>query len=58
MTEENGHANGRVYVRFGPGPTQEVPAEWAALMLSAWRDRHPLQFGKALAEAAIEAAGS
>ena len=54
----NGQGDGRVYVRFGPGATQEIPAEWAALMLSAWRARHPLQFGKALAEAAIEAAGS
>ena len=54
----NGHENGRVYVRFGPGSTQVIPAEWAELMLSAWRARHPLQFGKALAEAAIEAAGS
>lgn len=53
--EDNGQADGRVYVKFGPGKTQEIPAEWAALMLSAWRDKHPLQFGKALAEAAIEA---
>lgn len=56
MSDENG--NGQVYVRFGPGKTQEIPAEWAALMLSAWRAKHPLQFGKALADAAIEAAGS
>ena len=56
--EDNGQANGRVYVKFGPGKTQEIPAEWAALMLSAWRDRNPGQFGRALAEAAIEAAGS
>jgi hypothetical protein len=54
--QANGHADpapGRV--RFGPGKTQTMPAEWAEAMLSAWRERDPKRFGEALAAAAIEA---
>jgi hypothetical protein len=42
-------------VRFGPGKTQDMPHEWAAAMLSGWRERDPKRFGEALAKAAIEA---
>jgi hypothetical protein len=41
-----------VYVRFGPRPTQEMPLDWAVRMLSAWKEKDPNRFGKALAEAA------
>jgi len=46
---------GEVRVRFGPGNTQTIPLEWAELILSAWRERSPKQFGDALAQAALEA---
>jgi hypothetical protein len=49
---QNGDGNGKVYVRFGPLPTQEMPREWAEKMLTAWRERNASQFGKFLAEAA------
>lgn len=52
---ENGAGNGQVYVKFGPGKTQEMPIEWAAIMLAAWREKNAKQFGTALAEAASEA---
>jgi hypothetical protein len=51
---ENGHANGRVYVKFGPGATQEMPIEWAEIMLTEWREKNAKQFGAALASAATE----
>lgn len=41
-------------IPFGPRPNQTMPASWAAVMLTHWRERHPAQFGKALAEAAME----
>jgi len=47
--------NGSARVRFGPGNTQVMPLEWAEMMLSAWRERSPKQFGDALARAALEA---
>lgn len=47
---QNGVANGKVYVKFGPGPTDEMPIEWAVKVLTNWRDKSPAQFGKALAE--------
>lgn len=50
ITPQNGHGNGRVYVKFGPGETQEMPLEWAEKMLTEWRNRDPSRFGKALAE--------
>jgi hypothetical protein len=52
MGEENGSGDGKVYVRFGTLPTQEMPREWAERMLIALKDKHPAQFGKLLAEAA------
>lgn len=51
---ENGHQNGRVYVKFGPGDTQEMPIEWAEIMLTEWRLKNAKQFGNALAAAAVE----
>lgn len=46
----NGTPNSKVYVKFGPRETQEMPLEWAEKMLSQWRDRAPAQFGKMLAD--------
>ena len=46
---ENGDGNGKVYVKFGPGPTQEMPIEWPERLLSDWRRTAPARFGKALA---------
>jgi hypothetical protein len=51
---DNGDGNGKIYVKFGPGPTQEMPLEWAEKMLTDWRESNRLQFGRALALAAIE----
>jgi hypothetical protein len=51
-TSQNGTGNGKVYVKFGPLDTQEMPREWAEKMLTALKDKHPAQFGKLLAEAA------
>lgn len=46
---------GMFHVKFGPGPTQEIPLEWAETMLTRWREKAPRQFGEALAAAAMEA---
>ena len=51
---ENGDGNGKVYVKFGPGPTQEMPIEWAERLLSDWRRTDPARFGKALAAVVTE----
>jgi hypothetical protein len=40
----------RVYVKFGPHQTDEMPREWAEKMLANWKERQPTQFGKYLAE--------
>lgn len=50
MGEDSNAGDGKVYVRFGALPTQEMPREWAERMLTLWRERHPAQFGKMLAE--------
>ena len=50
VTGQDGNETGKVYVRFGPHPTDEMPREWAEKMLTRWRESHPVQFGKALAE--------
>lgn len=50
----NGTGNGKVYVRFGALPTQEMPRDWAERMLTLWRERQPSQFGKMLAEVITE----
>lgn len=47
-----------IYVRFGPGPSQEIPLEWAEKMLAEWRNRQlsgakPLPFGDALAAVVV-----
>jgi len=47
---QNGQATAKVYVRFGPLPTQEMPREWAEKMLSLWKEKKPQEFGKYLAE--------
>lgn len=46
----NGAGNGKVYVKFGPHETDEMPREWAEKMLTLWKERQPSQFGKLLAE--------
>lgn len=50
MDEGNGAREPRIYVRFGPLPTDEMPIEWAEKMLTNWRDKNRAQFGKALVE--------
>jgi hypothetical protein len=47
---QNGSGNGKVYVKFGKLPTQEMPREWAEEMLTMWREANPAQFGKMLAK--------
>jgi hypothetical protein len=51
---ENGDGTGKIYVKFGPGPTQEMPLEWAEKMLTEWRQKAPSGFGKALAAVVTE----
>ena len=50
-----GQAPGRatVYVKFGPADHQEVRAEVAEKILTAWREKSPKQFGEALAAAML-----
>jgi hypothetical protein len=50
MTDGNGHVDSTVYVRFGPKETQEMHLEAAQEMLTLWRERQPVQFGRMLAE--------
>ena len=50
MDEENG----KVYVRFGSLPTQEMPREWAEKMLAMWRESNTAAFGKVLAKVVTE----
>jgi hypothetical protein len=40
------------HVKFGPRPTQEVPAAWASSMLTWLHANHPQVFGAALQQAA------
>jgi hypothetical protein len=54
---ENGDGNGKIYVKFGPGPAQEMPIEWAEKMLTDWRQRDAARFGKALAAVVTEGVG-
>ena len=51
--EVNGHANGKIYVKFGPRPTQEIPIEWAETILARLAEGHGSLFGKLLADAAF-----
>ena len=46
----NGDGNGTVYVQFGPKDTQQMPIEWATEMLTMWREKKPVEFGRMLAE--------
>jgi hypothetical protein len=49
-SQENGHQNGKVYVKFGPRPTEEISIEWASGMLTLWKEKKPVEFGRYLAE--------
>jgi hypothetical protein len=49
-TAQNGHRNGKIYVKFGPGETDEMPIEWAEKMLTEWRQKDPGRWGKLLSE--------
>jgi len=46
-------SNGKVYVKFGPRPNQEMPVEWAEYVLARLAETHASMFGKLLAEAAL-----
>jgi hypothetical protein len=48
--DENGTPASKVYVKFGPRETQEMPLDWAEKILTNWREKNPAQFGKMLAE--------
>jgi hypothetical protein len=48
-SQQNPRQDPKVYVKFGPHPTDEMPLEWAEKVLTAWREKSPAQFGKALA---------
>jgi hypothetical protein len=50
--DENGTGNGKIYVKFGPRDTQEMPIEWAERMLTELAAKHQAQFGRLLTEAA------
>lgn len=50
----NGHGNGKIYVSFGPGETDEMPLGWAEKMLQGWRETHPTQFATALGKVVTE----
>jgi hypothetical protein len=42
-------------VKFGPGRTQDLPVEWAEIMLTELKNGHAALFGKLLTKAATEA---
>ena len=48
VSPQNGHPNGKIYVRFGPGESDEMPIQWAEKMLTEWREKSPAQWGKML----------
>ena len=51
MDNENGHdsnGNGKIYVKFGPHETDEMPIDWASAILTNWREKQPTQFAKYL----------
>lgn len=48
--QPNHAGNGKIYVKFGHLPNQEMPREWAEKMLTKWREKKPTEFGKMLAE--------
>lgn len=43
--------NGKIYVKFGPHPTQEIPVEWAQMMLTELKNSSPALFGRLLTKA-------
>lgn len=49
-------SNGRV--KFGPGPTQDMPREWAESILTDLARTQPAKFGRMIAKAALEARSS
>lgn len=53
----DGHQDeaGEIRVRFGSGPSQTMPIDWAEAMLAEWKDKKPAEFGKYLSEAAMAA---
>jgi len=51
--EANGHTNGKIYVKFGPRPTQEMPIEWAETILTELAAKHSAMFGNLLREATL-----
>lgn len=40
-----------IYIKFGPGETEEVPADWASTMLTLLKQKNPKLFGDLLVEA-------
>ena len=42
-----------VYVKFGPADHQEIRTEVAEMILTAWREKSPKQFGEALSTAML-----
>jgi len=44
-------ASEKVYVRFGPHESDEMPIEWAERILTAWKEKQPAAFGKYLQQA-------
>jgi hypothetical protein len=45
------------YLSFGPAPHQEIRADVAQMMLTAWHAKAPKQFGDALRDAMISSNG-
>ena len=56
-TQPGGHANGRVYVKFGPADTQEVQLATAEQMLTSLYQSNPALFGRLL-QAAMGISGA
>lgn len=48
MTHPYGNDDEIIRVPFGPKPTETMPLEWAAYMLSALKQRNPRLFGELL----------
>ena len=51
MDSEN-TPNGRIYVKFGPHESDEMPLRWAEKMLTELHQSKPAEFGKLLQLAA------
>lgn len=48
IREHNGQAPADQRARFGPGPTETIPAEWVEPFLTFVKDYHPLVFAAAI----------